>query len=569
MADSETLAALNAGLETWNAFRERISALGVGDAEDAAKLDLTFAELEDRDFTGWSFDHVDLSQAKLRGSRFNSARLTEVRLSQADLSSADFSDAYLWIVDFTEAQLSGANLTRITSPLWVSFRTASLVGANFSGCRLRYAHFQSADLSESSFVDAQIETGLFSGASLRDCDLSGADLSGANLEGTDLRGTVFDSTNLRDAAIYRTMPSPPDLSEALNIPSSEPKRSVAFGAAPGSGGGPLYSYPPDEESVAVRIKVLYVTDRVAGSGRHAYGTRRSENLSFGVADVSIPKFKRPIGEVPRPSLWKLEFRENLARHVAILNIIEKTEERFYELIRQSCVDSEVWSVLLFVHGYNVSFEDAVRRVAQLAYDLNFKGIPVLYGWASQGTLKGYTTDLANNEQTWSQLARFICSLKAHNDSCSICLLSHSMGGRAVCNASLLLLSECPRSGPMFENVIFAAPDVHVSSFVGAIPKIVEMARDVTLYFSPNDLALRASRTFHQTPRAGETAVIVDGLDTVDASLVPSDLLDHSVFVERTVLSDIFEIVERGTPPENRFALEPVVGPNGKYFRIRQ
>jgi len=122
---------------------------------------------------------------------------------------------------------------------------------------------------------------------------------------------------------------------------------------------------------------------------------------------------------------------------------------------------------------------------------------------------------------------------------------------------------------MFENVIFAAPDVHVSSFVGAIPKIVEMARDVTLYFSPNDLALRASRTFHQTPRAGETAVIVDGLDTVDASLVPSDLLDHSVFVERTVLSDIFEIVERGTPPENRFALEPVVGPNGKYFRIRQ
>jgi esterase/lipase superfamily enzyme/uncharacterized protein YjbI with pentapeptide repeats len=569
MADAETLAALNAGLEAWNAFQERRITPGVGDAEGDRILDLTFAELENRDFSGWTFDRVDLSQAKLRDSRFNGALLSGVDLSQADLSAADLSKALLMIVDFTEAQLSGANLTQISSPMWVSFRNATLVGANLSLCRLEHAHFQFADLSESSFVDAQIEAGLFSGASLRDCDLSGANLSGANLEGTDLRGAVFDSTNLQNAAIYRTIPSAPDLSGALNIPSSEPKRSIAFGAAPGGGGGPLYSYPPDEESVAVRIKVLYVTDRVAGSGRHAYGTRRSENLSFGFADVSIPKFNRPIGELPRPSLWKLEFRENLARHVAILDVSEKTEESFYGMIRKSCVDSEVCSVLLFVHGYNVSFDDAVRRVAQLAYDLNFKGIPILYSWASQGTLRGYATDLANNEQTWSCLARFICDLRSRNDTCSIRLISHSMGGRAVCNASMLLFSECPRSEPMFENVIFAAPDVHVSSFAGVMPKLVKMARDVTLYFSPNDLALRASRTFHQTVRAGETAVVVEGLDTVDASLVPSDLLDHSVFVERTVLSDIFEIIERGTPPENRFALEPVDGSEGRYFRIRQ
>jgi esterase/lipase superfamily enzyme len=34
--------------------------------------------------------------------------------------------------------------------------------------------------------------------------------------------------------------------------------------------------------------------------------------------------------------------------------------------------------LVFVHGYNVNFNDAVRRAAQIAYDLEFAGIPMVY-----------------------------------------------------------------------------------------------------------------------------------------------------------------------------------------------
>ena len=38
---------------------------------------------------------------------------------------------------------------------------------------------------------------------------------------------------------------------------------------------------------------------------------------------------------------------------------------------KSSKEAKVLDVLVFVHGYNVGFEDAARRAAQLAYDLNF------------------------------------------------------------------------------------------------------------------------------------------------------------------------------------------------------
>src|SRR5262249_2696270 len=44
--------------------------------------------------------------------------------------------------------------------------------------------------------------------------------------------------------------------------------------------------------------------------------------------------------------------------------------------------------------FNVTFEDAVRRRAQIAYDLQFPGTPIRYSWPSQGTAVpfGCTTD---------------------------------------------------------------------------------------------------------------------------------------------------------------------------------
>ena len=45
---------------------------------------------------------------------------------------------------------------------------------------------------------------------------------------------------------------------------------------------------------------------------------------------------------------------------------------------------------IYVHGFQTSFDQAARRAAQLAYDLDFdleadfRGVPMLFSWPSRG-----------------------------------------------------------------------------------------------------------------------------------------------------------------------------------------
>jgi esterase/lipase superfamily enzyme/uncharacterized protein YjbI with pentapeptide repeats len=569
MASLEALALLDSGREAWNsnqASREKRELRRPG--AEVPILDLTRADLDGRNFEGWTFFRVDLSHASLRGANLRGCRLFAVDLTGANAEGGDLSEARLEIVDLSEANLSGSTLAGVSSTFWTSFHGAALIGANLSNAALKRSRFDLADLTDAMLWRSDLAESSFCEASLRDADLSGANLTQADLQGADLRGARLTETNLDLANLYRCLPEDLVLDGALNVPSHKPRRVFGLASGPGGGGGGGFD-PPDSESLAELIPVLFVTDRVLGTGRHAFGVRPSESLSFGVCRVSVPKFDRPMGQIPRPNLWKLEFRENLARHVVILKIDTASEGNLGSLLSEYADDERgCVQALLFVHGYNVMFEDAIREVAQLAYDLNFKGVPILYSWASQGKKSAYPADLANNEKTFGRLAQTLCALHQQRSCPTVHVLAHSMGARALCHASRLVPAECPSAGGGFKNVLLASPDVHPTTLREALPEIRATAERITLYFCPDDVPLRLSRAFHSTPRAGEFPFIADGLDTIDASAVATGFLRHSEYEKKSVLADIFELIERGTPPSGRFALEPVQDDSGQYFRIR-
>ena len=54
--------------------------------------------------------------------------------------------------------------------------------------------------------------------------------------------------------------------------------------------------------------------------------------------------------------------------------------------------SQAKALLVYVHGYNMSFDETATRAAQLAYDLDFPGLPFFFSWPSAGKLLGYLRD---------------------------------------------------------------------------------------------------------------------------------------------------------------------------------
>src|SRR5262249_32675638 len=62
---------------------------------------------------------------------------------------------------------------------------------------------------------------------------------------------------------------------------------------------------------------------------------------------------------------------------------------------------------VFVHGYNVSFDNALRRTAQLAHDLRFDGAAFLYSWPSHGEFGAYEEDQKNSLGSVHDLRQFL------------------------------------------------------------------------------------------------------------------------------------------------------------------
>ena len=92
-----------------------------------------------------------------------------------------------------------------------------------------------------------------------------------------------------------------------------------------------------------------------------------------------------------------------------------------------------------------------------------------------------------------------------------------------------------------------------------IPAIRPSADRITLYASSKDRAIDISNDLHGYPRAGESGehlVVMDGLDTIDASQVDTDLLGHTYFAQtRVLLSDLYLLLQHGQPPAERNLLE--------------
>ncbi len=270
-------------------------------------------------------------------------------------------------------------------------------------------------------------------------------------------------------------------------------------------------------------------------------------LTRGICEVTVPKLHRS-GIVERPSMLRLEFREDQQKHIVLTSAMELSEDEFHARLAESITDSPEQDLLVFIHGYNVNFPSAVRRTAQIAVDLPFEGVPVCYTWPSQGALLGYSVDETNAEWTTTHLKQFLLELVEETGAKSINVIAHSMGNRPM-TAAMEQISwqmDSDARAP-FDRIVLAAPDVDADRFRRDLgPSLSRVANHVTLYASSDDQALIASKQVHGYPRAGESGdhvVVVPGVETIDVSGIDLSLLGHSYYGDsESMLRDLYEVV---------------------------
>ena len=313
-------------------------------------------------------------------------------------------------------------------------------------------------------------------------------------------------------------------------------------------------------------------DRVYGSDRHQ--SADGYQLEVGTCQVSIPPDHR-VGAVESPSILRLEFRENPEKHVILDRVVRQEEDEFYDELETRIQQSPAKQAFVFIHGYNVEFESAVKRTAQIAFDLKFAGAPICYSWPSKGGLAEYTRDESNVTWTVTHLEHFLNQVIHRTGARTVHLVAHSMGNRALVQALERMALQQNPTKPMFGQLVMAAPDIDAAEFRDRYaPAVTRMASHVTLYASANDRALAASTKVHGYTRAGlsgDSMAVVPGIETVDVSQIDTSLIGHSYYGDNPLMiRDMQALVELSIPAANRPWLEQIVrSPGLAYWVFRQ
>jgi esterase/lipase superfamily enzyme len=322
------------------------------------------------------------------------------------------------------------------------------------------------------------------------------------------------------------------------------------------------------------VRVFYGTNRVpTGESKPAllYG-RASGPLQYGYLDVTIPQTHK-LAELETPKQWseytlRVTNTDMRSQFVLLDSVKPLSREDFVQRLQEEIHGSPSKDLFVFVHGYNNSFEDTARRTAQLAYDLDFDGTPLMYSWPSQGTLTGYFADEDMVDASGRHLAEFLDIVAAQSGAERIHMIAHSMGNRVLLAALKQYLPAHPSDGRArpFGQVVFTAPDVDRSAFMTEFDFLRGSADRLTLYASDSDIALRMSRYYHHEPRAGSAGPLIiklRGLDTIDVSGLPADILGHSYFAANGgAVYDLLHLLWRGDAPDSPQRCSTGEGPAG-------
>lgn len=269
------------------------------------------------------------------------------------------------------------------------------------------------------------------------------------------------------------------------------------------------------------LPIWVATQRALDKTGPAFGVRRSGQMSYLRADISIPPTHQP-GNIEWPDSYETP---DASEHFVLTNIDVLPDAPTLKAAlphKQAIRDT-----LVFVHGYNVTLSDGMYRLAQMAHDFQTPNPPVLFSWQSAGDARGYVYDRDSVLYARDDLEAFLDLLtRTSNDR--VTLVAHSMGSQLVMETlRQMALKGNRQTLSRLNGVILMSPDLDTDLFRRQANAIGDLPQPFLIFVSSNDRILGLSSLL--TGRKQRLGVLsdpseVEGLDVsiLDFSALNAD-----------------------------------------------
>ncbi|WSG95906.1 alpha/beta hydrolase [Rhizobium johnstonii] len=257
-----------------------------------------------------------------------------------------------------------------------------------------------------------------------------------------------------------------------------------------------------------KVDLLVATTRAADDNPAVlFSGERGTGLAVNAVDVSIPpEANRKVGQVQ----WPSRLPADPLRDFVTVSVDPLEGERAGETWLKSHMPKSR-RVLVFVHGFNNRYEDAVYRFAQIVHDPHADVAPVVFTWPSRGSIFDYNYDKESTNYSRDALEELLTRTAANPAVSDITIMAHSMGTWLTVEALRQMAIRNGHVAPKINNVILASPDLDVDVFGRQFASLGKERPQFTIFVSQDDRALALSRRISGN---------VDRLGQIDPSAEP-------------------------------------------------
>jgi len=306
-------------------------------------------------------------------------------------------------------------------------------------------------------------------------------------------------------------------------------------------------------SIARDHHIYIATTRAkAKDPREVYSGQRSRKAAYAMVDVSVPAIHKP-GRIERPPGNVAD----PAKYFTAKEISGYRDDEAFSRALSADIKAHGGHALVFIHGYNTHFDDAVYRITQIAQDSGYTGAPVLFTWASAGKTVDYVYD-TNSATVARDALEETLRLVAKSGAKRIDIVAHSLGNWVTMEAlrQLAITKDKDLSGKLGD-VVLASPDLDVDVFKSQMERYGKPKHPFIVLASKDDRALDISSWIAgDKPRLGDYLnakdIVSYGVIVVDLSKVkPGDELGHTTFADN---ANVIKLLGQGLNEEDARAL---------------
>jgi hypothetical protein len=190
----------------------------------------------------------------------------------------------------------------------------------------------------------------------------------------------------------------------------EAQQGLAFEGVQRGGDDKVWS-DPDRRLV----RVWFATDRKPvqfdGVVEQFDSEESADRLTFGVCNVFIPESHKP-GSTGT-AWWRRWIRLEADDSLQVHGMHTLPRDVFWTGLANKL---KTWwkpgqrNMFVLIHGFNVSFDEAAIRAAQIGYDLKVPGEIAFFSWPSHGRAAAYSADAATITASVPHITQFLHEL---------------------------------------------------------------------------------------------------------------------------------------------------------------